>query len=388
MKTIFKTSLALMVGAVLFSACDKDMDGNPTLQTPTTFTLNTPDFASGVVDLSTSNPLEFTWEQPAYGFNAAAGYGMQFSTTNSWTLAAETVSNTSPTKPDYATVGSEVNKLSTTIAPADLAKAIQQMERYASTSVPATQDVYARTYSVLGGDTVYSEAVKFQVKPYFVLLENAPIKTWYLIGDGIGTANWSSTIPLLPKGDETYDPITGDGVISWTGYLTTGGFKVRENAGNWDGGQWGQGAAGFGTFVKNDGGSGNITVPSAGYYTVTLDTKNDVFTVVPYSGAAPTTEYTSMALPGSYGSWSPTADGVMTAQGAAGHNHDWKTTITVANDDSECKFAANGAWSVSWGGSSFPYGTSDTGDNIKHVAKGTYDVFFNDITGQYSFVKQ
>lgn len=386
MKTIFKTSFALLAGAVLFSACDKDMDDNPILQAPTTFTLNTPDFASGVVDLATSEPLEFTWEQPAYGFNAAATYGMQFSTRNVWVLEAGSVSNSSSTKADYAKVGNEVQTLSATVAPADLAFAIQKMERYASASVPATQDVYARTYSVLGRDTIFSEPVKLQVKPYFVLLENAPIKTWYLIGDGVGPTGWSSTIPLLPKGGETYDPVTGQGVISWTGYLTTGGFKVRENAANWDGGQWGQGAA-FGTFEKQTG--GDIHVPSAGYYTVTLDTKNDVFTVVPYSGTAPTTEYTSMALPGSYGSWSPTADGVMTAQGAAGHNHDWKTTITVANDDSECKFAANGTWDVkSWGGTKFPYGTSDTGDNIKHVAKGTYDVFFNDITGQYSFVKQ
>ena len=46
MKSIIKSSLLLCAGVALFSACDKDLDHNPTLQTPKTFKLNTPTYAA------------------------------------------------------------------------------------------------------------------------------------------------------------------------------------------------------------------------------------------------------------------------------------------------------------------------------------------------------
>lgn len=246
----------------------------------------------------------------------------------------------------------------------------------------------------MNGDTVFSNAVKLQVKPYYVQLKATPIETWYVIGNGIGDGSWKATgaIPLLPQGGEKYDQKTGQGVISWTGYLLASGFKVVKVPGEWKF-QWGQGDA-FGKYIKKekdeDPEGGNITVPSDGYYTVTLDTKNEVLTVTPYKEtvAAP---YTKMNLPGSYLAWDPATVTPMTAFSDATHNHDWKATVTFSTTatgkDYGCKFAANGTWDVkTWGGDAFPYGKS-TGDNIK-FKKGSYTVYFNDITGQYSFVEQ
>jgi hypothetical protein len=386
MKTILKTSLALLAGVALFSACDKDMEDNPTLQTPKEFILNTPGYANYVVDLATQDSLKFTWEQPKYGFRAEVEYGMQFSASNKWKLATDKVDNQGSVIADYANVGGNTHSLHHAVAVKELAKAIQELKRYSEKEPIGSLDLYARTFAVFEGDTLFSKPIMIKVKPYYVALAKAPIETWYMIGDGIGEHNWSDHIPLLPLGDHKYDAKTGKGVISWTGYLNGKGFKVKKNLNNWDD-QFGQGSS-FGEFKKKDG--GNIMVPKPGYYTVTLDTKNEKLTVEEYKGTAPTSVYPKMFIPGSYGAeqWKPESQTPMTALGLAANNHDWKATIELkedAPDKGGLKFAA-GSWDHNWGGKAFPYGAGSS-DNIMYK-KGTYTVYFNDITGQYSFVKQ
>ena len=166
---------------------------------------------------------------------------------------------------------------------------------------------------------------------------------------------------------------------------------MKKNPASWDDGQVGQGAS-FGDFVYNDGGSSDIKVPTAGYYTITFDTKNLKLKIVPYTGTAPTV-YTSMALPGKHDGWTVAGGTPMTAETSVVENHDWKATVTFAEkstgaDGEGCKFAANGTWDVSWGAEAFPYGVATKGGQNIHNQKGTYTVYFNDITGQYSFVKQ
>ena len=81
-------------------------------------------------------------------------------------------------------------------------------------------------------------------------------------------------MPLYLDPDNTYDEVTGSGEIVWAGYLTSNGFKFRGSPDdNWAV-QIGQGA-GFGEYVLNDGGSGNITVPADGCYKIVLDTKTN-----------------------------------------------------------------------------------------------------------------
>lgn len=387
MKTILKTSLALLAGVALFSACDKDMEDNPTLQTPKEFILNTPGYANYVVDLATQDSLKFTWEQPKYGFSAEVEYGMQFSASNKWKLSTDKVDNQGSVIADYANVGGRTHSLRHAVAVKELAKAIQELKRYSEKEPIGSLDLYARTFAVFEGDTLFSKPIMIKVKPYYVALAKAPIETWYMIGDGIGEHNWSDHIPLLPLGDHKYDAKTGKGVISWTGYLNGKGFKVKKNLNNWDD-QFGQGSS-FGEFKKKDG--GNIMVPKPGYYTVTLDTKNEKLTVEEYKGTVPTSVYPKMCIPGSYGAelWKPESQTPMTALGLAACNHDWKATIELkedAPDGGGLKFAA-GSWDHNWGGKTFPYGSGSNGDNIMYK-KGTYTVYFNDITGQYSFVKQ
>jgi len=393
MKSIIKSSLLLCAGVALFSACDKDLDNNPVLQSPKTFVLNTPAYAAQTIDLKVAESLKFTWSQPEYGFPVAAEYGMQFSTTNTWTKSVDAVVDMDAERGNYAAVGSPTGTASTSVPAADLATAIQKMERYEETTVPATQELYARVYSLVNGDTIYSNPVKMSVAPYYVELSDAPVETWYLVGGSFGDGSWGNdqVVPLLPMEGQEYDKKTGKGVISWTGYLSTAGFKLKKNPANWNDGEVGQGAS-FGDFTYNSGGSTDIQVPTAGYYTITFDTKNPKLKIVPYTGAAPTV-YTSMALPGKHDGWTVAGGTPMTAETSVVENHDWKATVTfneksTGADGEGCKFAANGTWDVNWGSETFPYGVATKGGKNVRNGKGTYIVYFNDITGQYSFVKQ
>ncbi|MBQ4367083.1 MAG: SusF/SusE family outer membrane protein, partial [Muribaculaceae bacterium] len=199
-------------------------------------------------------------------------------------------------------------------------------------------------------------------------------ETWYLIGGCIGDGSWHNTgiedigVSLFPLAR------TGGTTISYTGYFTTDGFKLIKTPGSWND-QWGQGSNGF---VKNDGGSSDIKLPSAGYYTVTLDYLNDKLTVEPADIVDPKTYEVGMA--GSFNSWSFQA---MTK--CNGTDHLWRFNLTAA-ENVEAKFLIDG-WSVNWGGADFPTGIGTmNGPNIP-VTAGEYIVVFNDITGGYNFIK-
>jgi hypothetical protein len=47
----------MMLLVMMFTACDDDLSKNPTLQSPSTFKLNTPSYAATNVNLATSDSL-------------------------------------------------------------------------------------------------------------------------------------------------------------------------------------------------------------------------------------------------------------------------------------------------------------------------------------------
>lgn len=68
----------LLIGiASLFTSCKDDREYNPTFQTPTQFSLNTPATTDMYIQLSADNTVHLTWSQPDYGYNARATYSIQ-----------------------------------------------------------------------------------------------------------------------------------------------------------------------------------------------------------------------------------------------------------------------------------------------------------------------
>ena len=250
---------------------------------------------------------------------------------------------------------------------------------------------YARliTYVVSGGSKVLlsgenSTTIKATpyVKPLKPYYEVTP-KPYYIIGMANGGWNNSfeglgeSVFPLgLVEGDMyTKD---GEGTFVYTGYFWADrGFKIIAELGNWDL-QWG---SKDGVLVHNQGDSGNINVPADGYYTVTLDSENNILTITPANITPASYTEKGIGLIGEFTGWG--SDVVMHPTETS-NNHIWYAKYTFENNV-EGKFREAGNWDISWGGHHFPYGIGiPGGDNLKFKA-GTYTIFLNDITGSYYF---
>ena len=115
--------------------------------------------------------------------------------------------------------------------------------------------------------------------------------------------------------------------------------------------------------------------------------------IEPYAGDVEAiNSFGSIAMPGSYNYWSTTANPMEIVNTRLGlDNHDWFVDeLTITNDtgmEGALKFSTYDSWDYNWGSPDFPYGTGvHNGENIP-AKVGTYKVFFNDITGQYNFIK-
>ena len=394
MKKIFKSTLLLLCGVCLFAACSDDNDSNPTLTIPETFQLNTPAYAQANTDLVSSTELPFTWSQPNYGgFPVAAQYQMEFSLNQSFTVSvAEAEADESgATVADYVILDQVYNGCKGSVNAAELAKGLQKIAKWSDPSkVPATTTVYARLASDYANKVIYSNVVAITVKPYYVELSDAPIELWWLIGADIADGSWGgdygkSVFPLQPIEGEEYDKKTGQGKIQWIGYLSGNGFKLRGSMDdNWAT-QWGQGDGGY---VKNDGGSGNITVSEPGIYTVTLSTATNELSVEKQSITPKV--FDGMAISGSFNEWSDTP---MNPCSTGWENHDWYVTTTL-DAGAEIKVKQADSWDFNKGGVFYDYSEGmyaygeDNGPNLVIAESGTYLIIFNDITGFIRFIKQ
>lgn len=175
--------------------------------------------------------------------------------------------------------------------------------------------------------------------------------------------------------------------------LWTGAWDLKF----WSATDWGVDAQAYGCENDGDnsatgtivgGNKGAISAPSAEYYTFTIDMATMTYTWTKCSNQNPTT-YDTMGLIGSFNNWDADNDVNMTEVANAPHN--WYIRNMTFESDCEVKFRANDAWDVSWGESNNigdrNYGVAYTTDapNL-NVPAGTYDIYLNDITGEYVFI--
>jgi hypothetical protein len=155
-------------------------------------------------------------------------------------------------------------------------------------------------------------------------------------------------------------------------YLSAGEVKFRASDA-WDT-NWGAATFPEGTGVAN---GANIPVPTAGYYRVQFNDLTGAYSFTLLT----TPEYTTVGIIGSGtpGGWDSDTD--LTKD--PNNPHVWTGTVTLTNG--EAKFRAENAWTNNWGGSTAPSGVGvQDGANIP-VTAGTYEVRFNDATGEYFF---
>ena len=409
---------ALLVGIIsLFASCSDDNDSNPTLIQPKEFVLNTPTYANATIDLERSTGLELTWSQPKYTADNApinATYEVQVSPTNSFTVSTdEAAADESGEKvPDYAVLSNTTQKCNISASAEEMDKALVKILKWTEGNVPAEQEMYVRINAyILEGTShlnpVASNSVKLNVKPYYIELKDAVPTMWYLVGNMFG-AKWASdknigvdALPMFLKPNFSYDKKTGAGEIEYTNYFLTGdyndkaecdgaGFKIMPSSFNWDYSMNADGAT-KGTIVNRNGGSdgGHIVAPTAGYYTITINTADNTAKMEKYEGDV--NNYGTIQIAGSFNEWADTPMLPYNTEGV--ENHAWYYVMDVAAGETvQFKFKIAGSWDTSWGygaadGAINMYGKCDAGGKNLGLEEGKYVISFNDITGSFSIVK-
>ena len=216
---------------------------------------------------------------------------------------------------------------------------------------------------------------------------------YFIVGGATGWSDKDKILPLYP--------------VSATIFTFTSKFADVDNYykawasaefGNWDcayGYPSGDYEGETGSLIQN-GSAGALRFPEADtYYTVTFDFGANTFTQTKCDNQTPAV-YTTIGVVGSFNGWSQNLDEYqMTQVEKAPHN--WYLLdfeIEDRTEDSnteEIKINANKAWDISWGGGkdfdSSRFGTLTEGANCT-ITPGVYDIYFNDITLQYIFIKK
>ena len=420
MNKILTMGLVLFAATSLFTACADDRDSNPTLVQPTEFVLNTPVYANQLLDLRTSKHVSLTWSQPNVTDKGAplAGvgfYAIQVSKDGKFTasVAEAAADKTGKTVADYIELEEKYFSTAVDVNAEALDKAINTLFAWESEdNMPAKQELHLRVYAHFAGTnapledgsvSIASNVVKVQVAPYYIELSDAPVALNYIVGQDVA-GSWSNNIadagkgllPFFPIANANYDKKTGLGSVSYTGYFADKAeFKVFSPKYSADGNSfaWDYAYVGVegtpGTARYRDGGDDgpNITAPKAGYYTIVIDNVKHTFTMTEAT-EIDETEKGSIGIVGEFSSWDN--DVVMTAASTAANakNHVWTAELKLEKA-SEVKFRANAKWDLSWGSATvLPYGVATKGGPNMKLKKGTYKVYFNDLTGQYNFIQQ
>lgn len=221
---------------------------------------------------------------------------------------------------------------------------------------------------------------------------DAAIDMWYLIGDRVGSSPWENQgegsigrglIPLYPVGEFGND---GLGQLSYTGFFgAEDAVMLIHHPGSNDD-CWGRKPNGV--FGRGGEEITGIAPGNDGYYTLIANTKNSRFYFIPYSSTTPIT-FNTINIPGNHSGWDVSDPAYnMTPLNPSKENHNWIFRNFTVATDGELKFAANNGWTYNWGVIAFPFGHGEQdGYNIP-VEAGTYDVYFNDITGDFNFIKK
>ena len=403
-------AMLLLAGAFAFTACSDDNDSNPTLVSPSAFSIFEPTVGSAHVDLEKSQTIQLTWSIPNYtdyGAPVVPTYIVQVSPTGKFTKEFDRESKENDGA-DYITLEQDFKGTSADISSEGLNQALQLMLGWdKEEDVPALQAVTFRAIASIRDASARdyfpitsSNTVQINTVPYYIV--NMMPVIWFMVGNNIGSASWSNAadavgtglIPLLPSANEEYDKATGTGVISYTGFMKAGTqFKFVRTPGEWGSGDTSASPRlqlhyqdvenpDAALISDEDGDNHNIGIRADGYYVVALNTKTLKATVTAYDKTPKV--FNTMSMPGGYNGW--TMDNHMAAcETLSGENHTWMAQFNPT-EDGEVKFAANDAWDDNWGSEAFPYGNgTNGGSNIPYVT-GSYTVFLNDITGQYYFI--
>lgn len=320
---------------------------------------------------NTANPaLTLIWQEADYGQQLAINYAIQFASENTFS--------------NPVTAASVTGRNSITFSIAELNSAAD------NTGLNPFEwaTLYTRVVSSLGtqsSNEIPSNVISFDVFPFF----NYPFNDYYIVGNGTAPDwNNNNNNPALYR-----DP-NDENVFNYTGlFVNNGGgfndgrFKVLETKGLWQP-QWGVTAnegeddlITSGDIAGNpgtqDSDPGRFGVEATGFYTFTINFASRKFTIEPFDASGITSPGT-LEVQGS----GVASNVAMTPLNFDGHI--WYAN-SVRLTPGDVSFLTDGG--ASWGSTtSFSGVATDGGGNIPIIVEDDYDIWFNDLTGQYIMV--
>ena len=357
--SIFQKVAAGIIIILGLSACD-DRE-IVTIETKTAPVLMDLSKSTLVLDANfPSNPaLTVTWKSAETTVPVEIKYNLEISSTQSF-ASPKLLASTNQSQTNLSFTFKDLNEAAKSIG----LVAYQAQNMYFRVTSLTTDNQLSQVSNVTNLMlTPYLASPTYTYSDLF-LIGNAAIGNW----DNLATN--STLLPLLKTSSAN--------VYTHTGLFKTGtdvGFKMIKVKGSWDA-QFGFGSAGI---LSTNGGSGNLTVSEEGYYKLTVDTSALTYSLVKV--ANPTTNYTTISL---FGTSTGSTDIQLTK--STFDPHSWSAT-KVTLKEGAFKFRANNSGTVNWGTNSEYFGVGvNGGADIPVSDEWQYDIYFNDLSGNYTFI--
>ena len=361
MKKIKRISAVSIIGLVLLflSSCEDTTDTFQ-ISAPTAPVLADLNFTQIELDaVNTSNPaLTLNWVESDYGQQTAINYAIQFASDEAFTNPVTAASITG--KSDITLSINEINAAAGN----------------AGLNPFEWAPLYSRVVASIGSqssESINSNIIQFDVFPYF----NYVFNDYYLVGDATAPGwNNNSNNPALFRDQNNSN------VFYYTGFWANNGhFKVLQTKGLWQP-QWG---TDDGSSVGNNPGGGDDPerfpygggdgIPE-GFYTFTINFGNNTFTFEPFD-ASGITSPTSLSIQGS------SVANTIAMTPLAFDGHIWYANGIRLTPGEVSFFADSNTWGSS---TSFSGVATNGGESIPVIVEDDYDVWFNDLTGQYILI--
>lgn len=261
----------------------------------------------------------------------------------------------------------------------DLAAAIVELFGKKQAERTMTAQVVAQT--VVDGVTLKSSSEKYTL----VVLPAVPDLNYWIYGKQNNRNETEKTMPLMPVTKENQTVTTYFSGMLDTKMWSDDSFGNAEQV---------YGALGSSNKKAMTGefaiGGGYICPTSAGWYTLTFNFATYQYTFTRLENQNPT-DYTSVSLIGDFNSWGSDLALTQVVSSGSWASHCWYA-FGVELTAGALKFRADNDWAVNWGADvnikENAYGTGAQDGADITVPSGTYDVYFNDITGEFLFIAE
>ena len=359
MKKYIKSTLLMLLGAMMLTACSDDNGSNPVLNGADTFVLNTPAIANQPVDLANSTSIVLTCSQPNYGFPAATVYQVEVATDAN--MSDATLLSTKSTSAKIELDAAEVASTLTSLYVAK-GKAEEDFPFEAQAYFRAVATMQATTGDDIANTTIKSNVVSLnKVELEFSLPPVTGPENLYIVGSFNGW-NWDKALTMVP--------VYGTDNVFWhMVYIDESGIKFN-TALAWDGGECGYNEitvdpAGelAGEIVEN---GGNIASSKPGWYlmivTAEVEGRDIIYTV---TFNQPIVRFIGVMV----GGWDEGMGDPFTVPATADGDFVSPETIALAGNDSDgCVRMYVKVPSYDWWKSEFIVGLD--GDNISYRGTG------------------